>query len=82
MPGKPDYGAGGEVGQYYPGSKEYRAWDEGFLARYALAAIGTNPHPAGSLENIAWGHGYNEADANSGGTRRMPATTGAPGVIP
>ena len=78
MPGKPDFGAGGSLGQYFPGSKEYRAWDEGWLRRYAGGAIGDNPHPSGTAENAAWANGFNEAAANSGGARRMPATTGAP----
>ena len=80
MPGKADFSAGGAVGQYAPGSKEYRAWDEGWRYRYSDTAlnapIGNNPHPANTAKNKAWNDGWNEADGNSGGVRRMPATTG------
>ena len=82
MPGKADFGAGGTIGQYAPGSKEYRAWDEGWRYRYSDTAlnapIGDNPHdPTDSPAKYqAWNDGWNEADANSGGAQRMPATTG------
>jgi hypothetical protein len=86
MPGKYDFGAGGQLGQYYPGSHEGRAWDQGWQYRYSdvplSAPITDNPYDDAELpnENAAWAAGWAEANANTGGAQRMPATTGAPPV--
>ena len=75
MPGKGDYGADpvapeGYVpavwgkGQYYPGSKEYRAWDEGFTANVGGAAKDTVPYTTDlPAEYDAWIAGWEEAKA-------------------
>lgn len=81
MPGKTDYSAGGAQGNY-GFSKLVLAWNEGWLYRYSDTALNApitdNPHPANTAKNQAWADGWNEAAANTGGARRMPATTGAP----
>ena len=76
MPGKTDPVASLSQRPTYPGSKKYRAIDEGFTARYALQAQATNPHPPGTQEFIAWDFGWVVADANTAGTRFMPAISG------
>ena len=88
MPGKSDShtaATAAGLGQYFPGSKEYRAWDEGWQYRYGGTAVQRpvtdNPYTSdlGKVaEKAAWDHGWNEADGNSGGAQRMPATTGSP----
>ena len=87
MPGKGDYGADpvapeGYVpavwgkGQYGPGSKEYRAWDEGWQANVAGAAKNTVPYTLEGrpAEYDAWIAGWEEANA-ARGIRRQPAVT-------
>ena len=85
MPGKGDYGKALSIpkpqGQYFPGSKEYRAWDEGFNTRYTgSGTAGQNPHLAGSKNHTAWADGWATADANSAGARFMPFNSGTPPV--
>ena len=81
MPGKPDYGIeGGPKGQFFPGSKEYRAWDEGWRRRYADGALSkpNTVHPVGTAEYVADQSGWTDADNNSTGKRRMPFVSGVP----
>ena len=84
MPGKGDYGKIYSLptpqGQYFPGSKEFLAWDEGWVTRYTAGSgsAGQNPHVAGSAKHAAWGDGWSSADANSSGTRKMPYISGTP----
>ncbi len=87
MPGKGDFGQAGDLGKYFPGDNSWKAWDEGFRYRYGGTALerpaGNNPYladPARQVEAVAWNDGWNEADNNTGGVRRMPATSGAPPV--
>lgn len=86
MPGKGDYGADpiapeGYIpaqygkGQYAPGSKEYRAWDEGWHANLIDGATkGDCPYTAQSrpFEFDAWMAGWEEANAGRG-ERKQPA---------
>lgn len=85
MPGKGDAhtrATAGGLGNYVVGSKEWKAWDQGWRYRYSGAAasvpITNNPFDATArpAEKAAWDNGWNEANGNSGGERRMPATTG------
>ena len=82
MPGKPDHTNTNGPGQFFPGEKAYRAWDEGWRYRYSGTAaqrpITDNPFDATNFpeESKAWNTGWNEAAANSAGKRRMPATSG------
>lgn len=88
MAGKWDYGKRLSVPrpqiQSFPGSKEGRAWDEGFRYRYGGTAAQRpstdNPYNSADFpaEFDGWDAGWSTADANSAGTRFMPATTGAP----
>ena len=90
MPGKPNswgVSTASGLGTYYPGSKEYRAWDEGYRYRYAGTAAerpkANNPYTAIQAklpsEFAAWDNGWDWADQNSAGTREMPAVVpGAP----
>lgn len=91
MPGKPDshtQATAAGLGVYVPGSKEYKAWDDGWRYRYTgtqtTAPITNNPFSAAQspAEKAAWDNGWNEASANTAGAQRMPATTGAPAVDP
>ena len=87
MPGKGDFGKRLSLptpqGQYFPGSKEFRAWDEGYRYRHGGTAAARpstdNPYNATNdpMRYNAWDAGWSTADANSAGTRFMPATTGA-----
>ena len=81
MPGKHDFGAGGQVGQYAPGSHEMRAWDEGWVARFNSELITANPFTQTVRPNeyAAWNAGWNEADASDENSpRRMPYPYGSP----
>ncbi len=87
MPGKPDSWerpSNASLGTYYPGNKEYRAWDEGWRYRHGGTAIARpitdNPYDANDrpAESKAWNAGWNESNGNTGGEKRMPATSGAP----
>ena len=84
MPGKPDYGSPGTsgIGQYAPGSKEYRAWNEGWMRRYIVGSASkpNTVHTAGTSEFIADQAGWDQANNNSTGSRRMPAIFGVPPV--
>ena len=89
MPGKPDSHTAASapgLGVYAPGSKEYRAWDDGWRYRYSdvplNVPITNNPFDAtqSPAEKAAWDNGWNEANGNTAGAQRMPATTGAPPV--
>ena len=89
MPGKGDAhtrATAAGLGNYVVGSKEYKAWSDGWSYRYSGAAISVpitdNPFDVAQspAEKAAWDNGWNEADGNTGGERRMPATTGAPPV--
>ena len=81
MPGKLDCGASGSVCSIFA-SHQNKAWDAGWRHRYADTAannpITDNPYDANVLpvEKAAWDNGWNEANGNSGGLRRGPATTG------
>ena len=87
MPGKSDFGKALSVpppqGQYFPGSKEYRAWDQGYLYRHGGTAAarpqGNNPFDQTNqpAEWAAWDGGWATADAAQAGQRFMPAATGA-----
>ena len=87
MPGKPDIGKilsqPRPQRNTFPGSKEYRAWDQGYLYRHggtaAARPAGDNPfdqnsHPA---ERTAWADGWDTANAAQAGDRFMPAANGA-----
>ena len=86
MPGKGDFGAGATSGkgQYYPGSKEYKAWDAGAQYRFsgpaASVPITDNPfsQTGRPLEYQAWRDGWNEANDDNIATRRMPYIYGTP----
>ena len=80
MPGKPV----GFVQPFFPGNNEYKAFDEGWTARYGLQAENTNPFDpvARPREWLAWAAGWQSADGNSGGERLMPAISGVPGALP
>ena len=84
MPGKSDYGSTGTygIGQYAPGSKEYRAWNEGWTRRYVVGSgsKAATVHASGTLEFIADQAGWDEANNNSAGDRKMPAISGVPPV--
>lgn len=89
MPGKGDShtaATAGGLGNYVPGSKEWKAWDQGWQYRYSGAALSVpitnNPFSAtqSPAEKAAWDNGWNEANGNTGGAQRMPATVGAPPV--
>ena len=83
MPGKGDYGKRLSdpvpQGQYFPGSKEYRAWDEGY--QYRLGGTGVerpvtdNPYVEADdpMKWAAWDAGWSTSDANTLPTRFMPA---------
>lgn len=85
MPGKPD--GHQDItralrGCYFPGSKEYRAWDEGWRYRYGGTAA-ANPKTDNPFDSTkqpsqyaAWDFGWDAANTNATGLRRMPATTG------
>ena len=83
MPGKPDSHQDNLAltrGTYFPGSKEYRAWDEGWRRRYASTGdnkAGTT-HTAGTAEFEADQAGWDAANANTAGKCRMPVSCGAP----
>jgi hypothetical protein len=72
------------LGNAFPGSKEAKAWENGFSYRYtdtaANAPITDNPFDAtqSPVENRAWDDGWDAADANTAGKQYGPATTGAP----
>ena len=87
MPGKGDFGSatGGNAGKglYAPGSKEYKAWDEGARYRFSGTAaerpVTNNPFGAGRpVEKTAWDAGWNEANDGNIATRRMPHIFGTP----
>ena len=82
MPGKSDYGSAGTggIGQYAPGSKEYRAWNEGWIRRYVVgsASKAATVHASGTKEFTADQAGWDEANNNSTGVKRMPAIAGVP----
>ena len=82
MPGKPDFGtSGGPPGQYFPGSKEYRAWGEGWIRRYVEGGLskGNTIHPAGTAEFVADQSGWDEASNQlADSRRRMPYIYGSP----
>ena len=81
MPGKPDYDQTGKPGQYYPGSKEYRAWDEGWVRRYVDGggSQSNTVHPVGSAEYVADQAGWTEANGQlADSRRRMPYIYGSP----
>lgn len=85
MPGRWDsHTQAAPSGNYVPGSNEAKAWNDGWLYRYSGAAISVpitdNPFDAAQspAERAAWDNGWNEANGNSGGDRRGPATTGTP----
>lgn len=82
MPGKSDYGYSAEpIGKYYPGSKEYHAWDEGFLRRYNDGGLSkpNTVHPVGSMLFNADQAGWEAANENYAlTTRRMPWQFGSP----
>ena len=88
MPGKSDFGKiltgpPPPAGQYFPGSKEYRAWDQGLLYRHGGTAAqrpaGDNPFDANAqpAERAAWADGWSTGDAMQAGQRFMPAASGA-----
>ena len=83
MPGKGDFGTDNATGKYAVGSKEWRAWDEGWNYRYTGDGV-TNPktnNPFDSterpVEKQAWDDGYDSAAAATATTQRMPWNTGA-----
>lgn len=87
MPGKWDShtrATEGGLGQYFPGGKEAQAWDEGWRYRYSGPAVSVpitnNPYlgTERTVEKLAWDNGWNEADANTAGEQRGPATEGPP----
>ena len=83
MPGKPDshtLSLAGGLGTYYPGSKEYRAWGEGWDRRYIEgdASKANTVHPSGTAEFEADQNGWDQANNNSTGLCRMPALCGVP----
>ena len=87
MPGKFSYGKELSVpkpqGQYFPGSHEGLAWDEGFVYRHGGTAVqrpaSNNPFDqnARPAERTAWADGWSTADAMSAGQQFMPYPTGA-----
>lgn len=88
MPGKPDahQDVGGMrnnlLGNYFPGSKEYRAWDEGWTRRYVEGELSKPNTIHDSVKNPAEFEadqaGWDAANNNSTGLCRMPATCGVP----
>ena len=87
MPGKGDFGSATNntagAGQYAPGSKEWRAWDEGAQYRFSGTAaerpVTNNPFGAGRpREKTAWDDGWHEANDGNIATRRMPYVKGTP----
>ena len=87
MPGKTDFGkiltGSPPQGQYAPGSKEMRAWDEGNRYRHSGTAAQRpstdNPFNQTNdpMRYNAWDAGWATADAMTAGQRFMPATSGA-----
>lgn len=89
MPGKPNSWYVDNLtarGTYYPGSKEYRAWDEGYRYRYGGTAASRpkadNPYTAIQTklpaEFAAWNYGWDWANQNTAGTREMPNVVAGP----
>lgn len=84
MPGKPNCGQL-DVCRHFPGTKGYRAWDEGYRRRYGGDGTGdsakTNtPHAAGTEEFEQDQAGWDRANNNTTGLRYMPNV--APGEPP
>lgn len=87
MPGRWDTNKSSTInvlGNAFPGSKEGKAWKDGFHYRYSDTAVNApiadvpfsaDTHPT---ERRAWEDGWSTADANTAGLRYGPATTGAP----
>ena len=44
-----------------------RAWGDGRMAAQLGALIGTNPHPGGSPQSLAWIEGFNNTFTNANG---------------
>ena len=87
MPGKPDAhqdAVAGQLGNYFPGSKEYRAWDEGWRRRYAEGELSkaNTIHTSGTAEFTADQAGWDAANTNSSGICRMPYICGVPPTSP
>jgi len=89
MPGRWDTNKSSTInvlGNAFPGSKECKAWENGFVYRYSGAGasvpITNNPFSAtqSPVERRAWEDGWNTADSNTAGKQFGPATTGAPPV--
>ena len=83
MPGKPDAhqdNVAGQRGNYFPGSKEYRAWDDGWRRRYAEGAKAATSFTAADnpAEFEADQSGWDAANNNSTGVCRMPHACGVP----
>ena len=87
MPGKGDYGSASGLdagkGQFFPGDNEWKAWDAGVQARFALQDSNTNPFSSTDRprEWKAWDDGWKEADSGNVSTPRMPYIYGTPGAI-
>lgn len=87
MPGKGDYGKAlsdpKPQGQYFPGSNEWRAWDEGYLYRQGGTAAerpaSNNPYTqtARPAEYAAWDAGHATASAATATSVFMPYKKGA-----
>ena len=76
MPGKPNCGQFDRC-SHFPGTKSYRAWDEGYRRRYSGDGTGSSAkdqtvHSAGTEEYEQDQAGWDRANNNSGGLRYMP----------
>lgn len=86
MPGKPDSHEpqfSNTLGTYCPGSKEYRAYDEGYQRRYfeGGSSKSNTIHAAGTAEYAADQAGWTAAHENADvAIQRMPWATGNPGA--
>lgn len=86
MPGKPNCGQIDRC-RHFPGTKGYRAWDEGYRRRYSGDATGSSAkdqtvHTAGTEEFEQDQAGWDRANNNlgAGAKRYMPNV--APGEPP